>query len=190
MTEQISCFPHSFYHNCFIDNVHNNITFWDATIAHVWNDSYPSSGNYWSDYAGNDACSGPYQNVTGSDNIGDTSHVVSCNNTDNKDYYPIMSPDSRLAVKTMYLGTELYNVSVWIDGGEELLSPVNVTVVWGLHEVEVDQSFIVPIDEWSYYRYTFVHWEDYSTDNPRLESTYARATLTAYYTRRIIGVGK
>jgi parallel beta-helix repeat protein len=50
---------------------------------------YPSGGNYWSDYNSTDLFSGPYQNETGRDGIGDTPYTVTDNNTD---YYPLMQP--------------------------------------------------------------------------------------------------
>jgi len=76
----------SIYHNNFINNpwqVHN------YQSVNVWDDSYPSGGNYWSDYAGTDLCRGSYQNETGSDGIGDTPYIIDENNTDN---YPLMKP--------------------------------------------------------------------------------------------------
>jgi hypothetical protein len=57
-------------------------------FANVWDDGYPSGGNYWSDYNGTDLYSGPYQNQTGSDRIGDTPYVADANNTDR---YPLMA---------------------------------------------------------------------------------------------------
>jgi hypothetical protein len=54
----------------------------------AWDDGYPSGGNYWSDYAGADAFSGPDQDVPGSDNIGDTPYQIS---TGESDRYPHMS---------------------------------------------------------------------------------------------------
>jgi len=58
-----------------------------------WNGSYPCGGNYWSDYSDLDLFSGPYQNVTGEDGLGDTPYVIDVNNVDN---YPLMTPWSRL----------------------------------------------------------------------------------------------
>jgi parallel beta-helix repeat protein len=55
----------------------------------LWDDGYPSGGNYWSDYNGTDAYSGPYQNETGYDWVGDTPYVIDQNNTDR---YPLMYP--------------------------------------------------------------------------------------------------
>jgi len=54
-----------------------------------WDDGYPSGGNYWSNYNGTDLFSGPYQNETGSDDIGDTPCII---NAYNKDNYPLMRP--------------------------------------------------------------------------------------------------
>jgi parallel beta-helix repeat protein len=55
----------------------------------VWDDGYPSGGNYWSDYNGTDLFNGLNQNETGSDGIGDTAYVIDADNTDN---YPLMKP--------------------------------------------------------------------------------------------------
>jgi parallel beta-helix repeat protein len=59
---------------------------WEPTM---WDNGYPSGGNYWSDYAGVDLYKGPYQNETGSDGIGDTPYIIDKNNID---HYPLMSP--------------------------------------------------------------------------------------------------
>jgi parallel beta-helix repeat protein len=60
----------------------------------VFDDGYPSGGNYWGDYFGNDTYSGPYQNITGSDGIGDTPYRalsvwIPCTSIDR---YPLMKP--------------------------------------------------------------------------------------------------
>jgi parallel beta-helix repeat protein len=78
------------YHNNFVNNTYQASSY---PSLNVWDDGYPSGGNYWSDYNGSDVYSGPYQNVTGSDGIGDTPYVIDPNNTDN---YPLMGPFSIL----------------------------------------------------------------------------------------------
>jgi len=55
----------------------------------VWDDGYPSGGNYWSDHNPPDTYSGPYQNESGSDKIGDTSYII---DADNIDRYPLIYP--------------------------------------------------------------------------------------------------
>ena len=55
-----------------------------------WDDSYPSGGNFWSDYTGVDDCSGPNQDVCPDpDGIGDTPYAV---DADSADRYPLMDP--------------------------------------------------------------------------------------------------
>ena len=81
-----SCFYNSIYHNNLIDNaqqVHS------GGEENIWDDGYPSGGNYWNDYAGNDSYSGPHQNEAGSDGIGDTAYTIDENNQDN---FPLMNP--------------------------------------------------------------------------------------------------
>ena len=76
------------YHNNLIAN--NAQTYIDSTsLGNAWNDTYPSGGNHWGNYAGPDLYSGSYQNETGSDGIGDTPYTVDANNTD---HYPLMKP--------------------------------------------------------------------------------------------------
>lgn len=46
----------SIYHNNFISNAEQVLS---STSTNVWDDGYPSGGNYWSDYNGTDLLSGP-----------------------------------------------------------------------------------------------------------------------------------
>jgi parallel beta-helix repeat protein len=72
-------------HNNFINNTRQ--AFSDG--VNVWDDGYPSGGNYWSSYTSVDVKTGPYQNITASDGIGDTPQYTDLNNTDR---YPLMAP--------------------------------------------------------------------------------------------------
>jgi len=74
----------TFYHNNFIDNERMQVSRYN-----IWDDGYPSGGNYWSDYVGVDVKSGPNQDLHGSDSIGDTPYVIDVNN---RDRYPLMNP--------------------------------------------------------------------------------------------------
>jgi parallel beta-helix repeat protein len=75
------------YHNSIIDNWEQQG--FDEAGENAWNDGYLGGGNYWSDYVGTDLHSGPYQNETGRDKIGDTPYIIDANNTDN---YPLIYP--------------------------------------------------------------------------------------------------
>jgi parallel beta-helix repeat protein len=73
------------FHNTFLDNGIQIL----SGYSNQFDDGYPSGGNYWSDYSGNDTYSGPYQNETGSDGMGDAQYTIDPNNLDN---YPLMNP--------------------------------------------------------------------------------------------------
>lgn len=72
------------YHNNLMNNTKQAFS---LNSINTWDDGYDSGGNYWSDYVGVDLCYSPYQNLTGSDGIGDEPFVI---NADNKDRYPLM----------------------------------------------------------------------------------------------------
>ena len=95
---------------------HNN--FWynglkpgSLDCINLWDDGYPSGGNFWSDYEGVDIYSGPYQNETGSDGIADAPYIIDENN---KDRYPLMSP-----YKTYYTINWTGTIYIRTDGRVE-----------------------------------------------------------------------
>jgi parallel beta-helix repeat protein len=76
-----------FYHNNFIHNSVEQVYCYAS--YNIWDDGYPSGGNYWDNISGRDWNSGPYQNKTGSDGIWDYPYVT---NEDNTDRYPLVNP--------------------------------------------------------------------------------------------------
>jgi len=83
-----------FYHNNFVNNINQIYDYHEdypelPPSINSWDSSYPSGGNYWSNYIGTDLHSGHYQNETGSDGIGDLPYIIDGNNVDN---YPLMNP--------------------------------------------------------------------------------------------------
>jgi parallel beta-helix repeat protein len=85
------------YHNNFMFNTLGQAS--SVYSINVWDDGYPSGGNYWSNYTGVDLYSGPYQNQTGSDGIGDTPYIIDANDID---HYPLMN---------RYNGSPFVNIS-------------------------------------------------------------------------------
>ncbi|MDI6846518.1 MAG: NosD domain-containing protein [Candidatus Bathyarchaeia archaeon] len=76
----------SIYHNNFMENI-NHLTLEGHDNSNILHDGYPSGGNYWSNYATVDICSGQDQNFFGSDGIGDMPYAFDQNNIDR---YPLM----------------------------------------------------------------------------------------------------
>ena len=72
------------HHNNFVNNMQQVSTY---SSVNIWDDGYPSGGNYWSDYIGVDS---------DNDGIGDTPYVIDADNTDR---YPRMS----VCASTVYL---------------------------------------------------------------------------------------
>jgi parallel beta-helix repeat protein len=91
--------PNKIYHNNFKDNDQHVL----INGANAWDNDYPSGGNYWSNYTGVDEKSGPYQNETGSDGIGDTPYTIDEYNVDK---YPLMAPLSTFEAG-VWNGTDL-----------------------------------------------------------------------------------
>jgi len=84
-----------FHHNNIINRGKQVDFASEPAQINIWDDDYPSGGNYWSDYSGSDRYSGPFQNITGSDGIGDTLYTIA---VENADRYPLAQPYTQLAV--------------------------------------------------------------------------------------------
>lgn len=95
----------------------------------------------------------------------------------------IRADNYKLTIKTsMVGGGEITGVNVWVDGNQISPSPVTVIVSSEMHTIQVESTF------WRYwYKYTFSHWEDGSTNNPRTVPVYSNMTITAYYIREYYG---
>lgn len=109
------------FHNHFVQNWIRPQARSSLTGVNIWDDGYPSGGNYWSDYAGSDICSGPDQNACdNADGIGDTAYGLDINNYDR---YPLMQPWGRQDTDSPYWpGTTTLNaISV---------GPFGLTLEW------------------------------------------------------------
>jgi parallel beta-helix repeat protein len=123
------------FHNDFINHTQHAST--QFSIA-VWDNGYPSGGNYWSDYTDTDVYSGPNQNQPGSDGIGDTPYNCSENN---QDRYPLMQVFTNIAVQRVLPSKSIvgqgYNVTIevrvenqgWEPKTTSITFHVNTTVI-------------------------------------------------------------
>jgi len=94
------------YHNSFVDNAQQTSV---NDSVNIWNEGYPSAGNYWSDYTGEDFYSGSYQNETGSDGIDDAPRIIDVNNMD---HYPLMGMFSDFKATSEYYVQTICNSSI------------------------------------------------------------------------------
>jgi parallel beta-helix repeat protein len=96
------------YHNNFANNTKRNAAVFFRRSQHVWDNGYPSGGNYYDNYTGVDQYSGPLQNLPGSDGVGDTPYVIpyhiDLGDKDNVDRYPLMAPCSLSGLCVLVLG--------------------------------------------------------------------------------------
>jgi len=144
------------FHNNFVNNT-DQAYVWNLYGGKVaWDDGYPSGGNGWSDYPGVDDFSGPDQNATGSDGIGDTPYVIDENN---QDRYPLMNVVEPHGPKAEFTATHETARS-----GE----PVEFNATGSLPGW--NGTHTMPITE---YRWNFGDGNTTSTVDPTIVHTYA-----------------
>ena len=100
---EISCSDNEFYHNNLINNTRNVLTLallGNPPMHNTWDDGYPSGGNYWSDYNGNDS---------NHDGIGDSNCTIDANNNDR---YPLMGMFSDFGATSEYHVQSISNSSI------------------------------------------------------------------------------
>jgi rhodanese-related sulfurtransferase len=122
------------YHN----NLNNTCQAVTNKAAGLWDNGYPSGGNYWSDYYGKDLFSGGFQTVRGSDGIGDTAYTIDVNNTDR---YPL--------IRRWLWGSR--NLTIMSTGGGTT-SPAPGSFAY-------NTTAYVEVTAIAYEHYKFDHWE-------------------------------
>jgi hypothetical protein len=88
--------------------------------SNLLNDSYPSGGNYWYSYQDGDLFSGPNQDISGSDGIGDSNNGI--------DQYPLINP--------------------WYPENTRPTEPQNLTATGGVYHIHITWS--PPVYEGNY----------------------------------------
>jgi parallel beta-helix repeat protein len=126
------------FHNNFMNSPIQNEA---VNSSFVWDDGYPSGGNYWSDYAGVDFFNGPFQNESRSDGIGDTPYVVDENNTDHyplKNQYPFHSVAIADVRPSCHVVRQDFNMSIVVDvqNRGHFAETFSVTLYANAYEIE------------------------------------------------------
>jgi parallel beta-helix repeat protein len=153
------------FHNNFIGNngvssVYNSShiqvsDYSNNPVGTIWNDTYPSGGNYWSDYNGIDVMSGPNQNLAGGDGFGDTPYTI-VGLVTYRDRAPLITPWQPQSSPPQY-----YKIPVVV--GWNLISipltPSNSTLPTVIDDLDGDTAWDRTM--W-YYPYDITdHWKQY-----------------------------
>ncbi len=104
------------YHNNFIKNIDQA---YDSGNANLWDNDYPSGGNYWSDYTGTDS---------DGDGIGDTPYNISGGSADR---YPLMKPFSEIIPLSCKIAAQNPNQGPVVVAGFPAVQRVNVDSIYG-----------------------------------------------------------
>jgi parallel beta-helix repeat protein len=73
------------YHN----HLNNRKNAYDGE-SNIWDNGYPSGGNYWSDYSGSDIYMGAGQDEPGNDRIGDIPYIIDGIDGNSRDNFPFI----------------------------------------------------------------------------------------------------
>jgi nitrous oxidase accessory protein len=118
---------------------HNNVFGGGVSLSWVsgavWDDGYPSGGNYWASYYWRtDYYSGPNQDQPGSDGIADEPYDLGSNN---KDRYPFMNPyrEPSFEISASPQSQKIYapqtkSYTIIITSVNSFILPVNLSCSW------------------------------------------------------------
>jgi parallel beta-helix repeat protein len=123
------------YHNIFTDNNGGGVQGEDYTGTNYWNDSYPSGGNYWSDWTTPDAKSGPNQDQMGPDGIVDVPYNLD-GGASAKDYYPLTTPPPAVELPDL----EVKNSDIIFDPSSPARNGTLVSISATIHNVGIGEA--------------------------------------------------
>jgi hypothetical protein len=112
----------SVYHNSFINNERSTDCSGIDPGDCIFDNGYPSGGNYWSDYNGTDSYQGQFQNETGSDGIDDEPYLI-LYSQNCQDRYPLMNPSANRD-----------SADINCDGRVDIADVAMTSAAFGTHE--------------------------------------------------------
>lgn len=161
------------YHNNIVGN-------WKPVYSegtNIWDDGYPSGGNYWSGYEEADEYSGPDQDQPGSDGIGDYPRLI---DMFNRDRFPLLRPikffdagtwnevnyyvdiTSKSTVSNFQLNTTVKTISFNVAGSgfcRVTIPNIIVQDLWqGNYTVLVDGEPPLDIRNWTTTENTYIYF--------------------------------
>jgi parallel beta-helix repeat protein len=95
---------HRVYHNWIM---YNGIQATDSSLGSYWNDWYPSGGNHWSDYVGDDLFNGMNQDIPGPDGFGDTPYYIPTMGVDWYPFYSVPAPGVPRELTAKAVGSDI-----------------------------------------------------------------------------------
>ncbi|UCE39136.1 MAG: right-handed parallel beta-helix repeat-containing protein [Thermoplasmata archaeon] len=122
------------YHNVFTDNNGSGVQGVDDVGNNSLNDSYPSGGNYWSDWTTPDMASGPNQDQPGPDGIVDFPYLLD-GGSGAKDYYPLTTPPPDVEIPDL----EVKNSDIVFDPSSPVGNGTIVTISATIHNMGLDE---------------------------------------------------
>lgn len=132
------------YHNNIMGNTFQ--AYDDSTNR--WDNCYPLGGNYWSDYSGVDLYKGPYQDIPGSDGIGDTNYSIDSDTVDN---YPLMQPYPSIVLENFTILKQGWNlISIPLIQDDENITKV-LEMIDGYYDAVQWYDASDPSDPWKNY---------------------------------------
>ena len=143
------------YHNNFIDNTNQTVV--QDVCTNIWDDGYPSGGNYWSDHV----CSG-------NPSDGSQPYIIDANNID---HYPFQDPNGWLLHQLTVTSLPIAGITFTVDG-------VPQTTPYTEWLLEGSYTLIMPE---THNRYVWSHWLE-DGDTNRIKTILLQGTTwTAVY---------